>query len=304
MIRPEDRAVRGPQGPLAMGIFGAHGTGCNGTPSSPRSCRWAPGSCVRTRTSSACWPAWPQACRASPWRSASRSRIPTARRARRNRRACRRSTTSRRRASPIAGSFDDYWNARGKNLRQNMKKQRAKLQKDGVATRLETLTRAEDVAAGHRGLRPPRKRGLEGRRRHRDTSGQRAGPLLPRHARSLLPRGRGPHLPLPVRRPRGRHRSLHRRRRRARHPQDHLRRIDQDDLARVPDARGSVQAALRGAQGEAHRVLRQGDGVAHALDRRRAHALSRQLLSLPAGAEAEDTPRVSAGWAIRAAGRR
>ena len=47
---------------------------------------------------------------------------------------------------PIAGSFEDYWNARGKNLRQNMRKQRSKLAKDGVSTQLETLTRGEDVA--------------------------------------------------------------------------------------------------------------------------------------------------------------
>jgi hypothetical protein len=46
---------------------------------------------------------------------------------------------------PVAGSFDDYWSARGKNLRQNMKKQRAKLQKDGVSTHLEILTRVKDV---------------------------------------------------------------------------------------------------------------------------------------------------------------
>ena len=48
---------------------------------------------------------------------------------------------------PVSGSFDDYWSQRGKNLRHNMKRQRAKLAQDGVATRLETLTRAEEVAA-------------------------------------------------------------------------------------------------------------------------------------------------------------
>ncbi|GAB3461211.1 hypothetical protein GCM10027321_21580 [Massilia terrae] len=37
----------------------------------------------------------------------------------------------------IAGGFDEYWNARGKNLRANLKKQRARLARDGVATRLE-----------------------------------------------------------------------------------------------------------------------------------------------------------------------
>ena len=47
---------------------------------------------------------------------------------------------------PVTGSFDDYWNLRGKNLRHNMKRQRAKLVQDGVAMRLEVLTRAEDVA--------------------------------------------------------------------------------------------------------------------------------------------------------------
>ena len=47
---------------------------------------------------------------------------------------------------PVTGTFDDYWNLRGKNLRHNMKRQRAKLAQDGVATRLEILTRAEEVA--------------------------------------------------------------------------------------------------------------------------------------------------------------
>jgi hypothetical protein len=46
---------------------------------------------------------------------------------------------------PIAGSFDDYWAKRGKNLRHNMKRQRARLEQDGVTTSLELLTRPEDV---------------------------------------------------------------------------------------------------------------------------------------------------------------
>lgn len=48
---------------------------------------------------------------------------------------------------PITGSFDDYWSLRGKNLRHNMKRQRAKLAQDGVATHLDVLTRAEEVAS-------------------------------------------------------------------------------------------------------------------------------------------------------------
>jgi hypothetical protein len=46
---------------------------------------------------------------------------------------------------PITGSFDDYWAMRGKNLRHNMKRQRAKLEQDGITTSLEILTRPEDV---------------------------------------------------------------------------------------------------------------------------------------------------------------
>ena len=48
---------------------------------------------------------------------------------------------------PISGSFDDYWSLRGKNLRHNMKRQRAALMQGGLATRLEILTRVEDVSS-------------------------------------------------------------------------------------------------------------------------------------------------------------
>lgn len=46
---------------------------------------------------------------------------------------------------PVIGSFDEYWDLRGKNLRHNMKRQRVKLVQDGVAAHLEILTRAEEV---------------------------------------------------------------------------------------------------------------------------------------------------------------
>jgi len=46
----------------------------------------------------------------------------------------------------IAGSFEDYWNARGKNLRQNMRKQRNKLGTEGVTPQLRTWTAVEDMA--------------------------------------------------------------------------------------------------------------------------------------------------------------
>jgi CelD/BcsL family acetyltransferase involved in cellulose biosynthesis len=46
----------------------------------------------------------------------------------------------------IAGSFDGYWNARGKNLRSNLKKQRARLAKDGIEARLVISRDAAEMA--------------------------------------------------------------------------------------------------------------------------------------------------------------
>lgn len=43
--------------------------------------------------------------------------------------------------------FDAYWEARGKNLRANLKKQRKRLAQDGIATRLQLSHAPEDMAA-------------------------------------------------------------------------------------------------------------------------------------------------------------
>ena len=45
----------------------------------------------------------------------------------------------------LQGSFDVYWNARGKNLRLNMRKQRSKLEKEGVTLRLQSTTDPAEV---------------------------------------------------------------------------------------------------------------------------------------------------------------
>jgi len=45
----------------------------------------------------------------------------------------------------LAGDFASYWAARGKNLRQNMSKQRNRLGRENIATRLEILTAPEDM---------------------------------------------------------------------------------------------------------------------------------------------------------------
>ena len=47
----------------------------------------------------------------------------------------------------IAGDFDAYWESRGKNLRQNTRKQRNKLEAEGLVTTLERIDTADDVAA-------------------------------------------------------------------------------------------------------------------------------------------------------------
>lgn len=46
----------------------------------------------------------------------------------------------------LAGGFEAYWNARGKNLRANLKKQRARLAREGVVTRMEVLRDPAQVA--------------------------------------------------------------------------------------------------------------------------------------------------------------
>ncbi|WP_114971806.1 GNAT family N-acetyltransferase [Rhodoferax ferrireducens] len=46
----------------------------------------------------------------------------------------------------IQGSFDDYWSARGKNLRQNMRKQRVKLLADNVKLTMQVLRDHADMA--------------------------------------------------------------------------------------------------------------------------------------------------------------
>jgi CelD/BcsL family acetyltransferase involved in cellulose biosynthesis len=46
----------------------------------------------------------------------------------------------------IVSGFDAYWQARGKNLRNNLKKQRNRLEREGVAARLEVIEAPEAMA--------------------------------------------------------------------------------------------------------------------------------------------------------------
>ena len=46
----------------------------------------------------------------------------------------------------LNGSFQDYWGRRGKNLRQNLNRQRNRLEREGVQVTLKTLTEADDIA--------------------------------------------------------------------------------------------------------------------------------------------------------------
>lgn len=47
----------------------------------------------------------------------------------------------------VEGSFEQYWNARGKNLRQNMRKQRNKLAADGTTTAMKVWVEPGQMAA-------------------------------------------------------------------------------------------------------------------------------------------------------------
>jgi hypothetical protein len=47
----------------------------------------------------------------------------------------------------VSGTFDEYWSNRGKNLQNNMKRQRNRLAREGVETRLEWLRSTADIGA-------------------------------------------------------------------------------------------------------------------------------------------------------------
>jgi CelD/BcsL family acetyltransferase involved in cellulose biosynthesis len=47
----------------------------------------------------------------------------------------------------LTGTFEDYWNERGKNLRQNLRKQRSKLAAQGVSVHMRVLTDGSEIAA-------------------------------------------------------------------------------------------------------------------------------------------------------------
>jgi CelD/BcsL family acetyltransferase involved in cellulose biosynthesis len=45
----------------------------------------------------------------------------------------------------VAGRFSDYWSARGRNLRQNLRRQRNRLKRDGTIPRLEIITQSHAI---------------------------------------------------------------------------------------------------------------------------------------------------------------
>jgi hypothetical protein len=46
----------------------------------------------------------------------------------------------------VQGPFEQYWEARGKNLKHNMKRQRSRLEKEGIKTSLEVVTGSDGIA--------------------------------------------------------------------------------------------------------------------------------------------------------------
>lgn len=50
----------------------------------------------------------------------------------------------------VDGTFEEYWSARGRNLRHNIKRQRNRLEREGVSLRLEMLARPDEMRDGVR----------------------------------------------------------------------------------------------------------------------------------------------------------
>jgi len=80
------------------------------------------------------------------------------------------------------GGFDVYWAARGKNLRVNLKKQRARLEREGIAVRMETLTAPHEMAAAVADYAALESAGWKGR----DATAVRAGDAQARFYTLLL----------------------------------------------------------------------------------------------------------------------
>ncbi len=47
----------------------------------------------------------------------------------------------------LEGTFEEYWSQRGKNLRQNLKRQRNRLGREEIETKLKTITNPEEIEA-------------------------------------------------------------------------------------------------------------------------------------------------------------
>lgn len=47
---------------------------------------------------------------------------------------------------PTTGRFEDYWASRGKNLRHNLKRQRNRLEREGISLRLDVACKPEQIA--------------------------------------------------------------------------------------------------------------------------------------------------------------
>ncbi len=78
----------------------------------------------------------------------------------------------------ITGNFEDYSEARGKNLRQNLRKHRRKLEEQGAALRFDVLEAPEDVDRAFLAFAQAGKQWLEGGRGHGHFCGQSAGSVL------------------------------------------------------------------------------------------------------------------------------
>lgn len=89
----------------------------------------------------------------------------------------------------IDGSFEDYWQARGKNLRHNIKRQMNRMTREGVAGRMEFVTSGDAMAACVADYADLETRGWKGQHNTAVTLGDRQSAFYTQILRHYAERG-------------------------------------------------------------------------------------------------------------------
>jgi hypothetical protein len=91
----------------------------------------------------------------------------------------------------VSGSFEEYWSGRGKNLRHSMKRQRNRLKRENITTRLESVTDPEAVAAAVRDYAAMEQAGWKGKADTAVGAEDRQGRFYTAMLQNFCARGKG-----------------------------------------------------------------------------------------------------------------